>query len=236
MKISVALPVYNEQKTLEKNTKKLLDFLKRRYKNFEIVIADNASTDKTTVIGKKLARTNKKIKYFRLNKKGRGRALKAVWKARKAGIVAYMDIDLSTNLRHFPELIKAIENGSDIAIGSRLSKNSIVKNRKFLREVFSRGYNTLIKLMFFTSFTDAQCGFKAARKDAIKKVIPKIKNNNWFFDSEMLIIGEKMGYKIRSVPVKWTDDPGTTVNVLKTSWEDLKGLIRLRFTRPWRKK
>jgi len=235
MKISVVLPVYNEEEVVEKNTKQVVNFLSRFYKDFEVIVADNASTDKTPVIGKKLSKMSNKIKYFRLNQKGRGRALKAVWSRSQSDIVAYMDIDLSTDLKYFPQLVKSLQDGYDIAIGSRLSKNSLVKNRKLLREVFSRSYNILIKIMFFTSFQDAQCGFKAINTHTAKKILNKVKNNNWFFDSEFLIVGNKMGYKTKEVPVFWADDPGSTVNVLKTSWEDFKGLLRLRITMPWRK-
>ncbi len=234
MKIEVALPVYNEEVCLEKNALKLFNFLKKLYKDFKIVIVDNASTDRTPEIGKRLSEKNNKIRYIRLVQKGRGRALKKAWLTSDSDVVAYMDIDLSTDLKHFPELINAIGNGSDIAIGSRLMRDSVVQKRPLLREIFSRGYATMIKLFFFTSFNDAQCGFKAVKTNTAKKILPKIKDNNWFFDTEMLIIGEKMGYKIKSVPVKWVDDPGTTVKILKTSWEDFKGLLRLKFTRPWR--
>jgi hypothetical protein len=139
-----------------------------------------------------------------------------------------MDVDLSTDLVHLPQLIDSIESGAHIAIGSRLSKESKV-TRSFRREFISRTYNLIIKSMFFTGFPDAQCGFKAMTRETAKTLLPKIKNNNWFFDTELLIIAAKGGFQISSLPVKWDDDPDSTVNVAGTATEDIKGLLRLRF-------
>ena len=139
-----------------------------------------------------------------------------------------MDADLSTDLSHFPQLIAALESGSHIAVGSRLSKESQVV-RGFKREFISRGYNLLINSMFFIGLPDAQCGFKALTRATAEAIVPSIKNNNWFFDTELLVIAAKRGFKISSVPVKWVDDPTSTVNVVSTAKEDVKGLFRLRF-------
>ena len=139
-----------------------------------------------------------------------------------------MDADLSTDLTHFPQLIRSIESGNHLAIGSRLSKESQV-SRGFKREFISRGYNLLINAMFFTGLPDAQCGFKALTRATAEAIVPNIKNNNWFFDTELLVIAAKRGFNIASVPVKWIDDPASTVNVVGTAKEDLKGLLRLRF-------
>lgn len=233
MSVLITIPVYNEEDVLEKTVKRVFSEAEKNLGDFKILIADNASTDDTLKIAKKLSR-NKKIDYLHLNKKGRGRALKYAWSRATEDIVCYMDVDLSTDIKHLKELIGSIQNGYDISIGSRLLKNSEVENRKFLRELFSRGYNFLIKTLFFTSFHDAQCGFKAIKRDVFMDLLPKIKDNIWFFDSEFLIIAEKSGYTIKEVPVKWTDDPSTTVKVLGTAWDDIKGLIRLRINKPWK--
>lgn len=237
LKLEVVIPVYNEEEELEENTLKLRDFLKKNLAEFEwrITIADNASTDKTPVIGKKLAQKYERISYFYLPQKGRGRAVKKAWKDSVADFCAYMDIDLSTDLSHFPHLIKALTKDWDIAIGSRLLPGSKVFGRTLKREVISRAYNLLIKILFWTHFSDAQCGFKAVTRKVIRELLPKIQDNEWFFDSELLIVGEKSDYKIYEEPVTWTDNPGSTVRVLGTVTGDLKGLLRLFFTRPWKK-
>lgn len=235
--LEVVIPIYNEEEELERNIKKLHSYLTKNLSqyNWQLTIADNASTDKSLEIAKKLSQKLAHVVYIHLDKKGRGRAVKKAWRESSADIVSYMDIDLSTNLDDFPPLIKALEEKNyQIAIGSRLLPESKVKNRPIKREILSQGYNILIKIMFGTTFSDAQCGFKAVTKQVVNNLIPKIRDNAWFFDSELLIIGEKMGYKIYEVPVFWIDNPGSTVRVFPTVYGDLAGLWRLFITRPWR--
>ncbi len=236
LKVEIVLPVYNEEKELEEHTLRLRDFLKRALFGFswQITIADNASTDKTPEIGRQLAEAYDGVAFFRLGEKGRGRAVKKAWAESGADILAYMDIDLSTDLKHFPPLIKSLTDDYDIAIGSRLLPGAIVKGRTLKREIISRTYNFLIKSIFWIKFSDAQCGFKAITKKVAFNLIPKIQDNEWFFDSELLIVGEKSGYKIYEEPVTWVDNPGSTVRVLGTIQGDLKGLWRLFCQRPWK--
>ncbi len=227
--IDIVIPVYNEEKALPRNILILTDFLKSNVINpWQIIIADNASTDSTRSVSEMLCERFPGVHYLYLPQKGRGRALKAAWMESTADMVSYMDVDLSTDLTHFPQLIKSLESGSHIAIGSRLSKDSKV-TRSLRRELISRTYNLMIKSMFFTGFPDAQCGFKAMTRETARTLLPKIKNNNWFFDTELLIIAAKGGFQISSLPVKWDDDPSSTVNVAGTATEDIKGLLRLRF-------
>jgi glycosyltransferase involved in cell wall biosynthesis len=227
--VDIVIPVYNEERDLPNSIKKLTKFLKGNLNNpWRIVIADNASIDGTRLVSKRLCHEHPGVEYLYLPQKGRGRALRAAWMASTADIVSYMDVDLSTNPTHFPQLIKAVESGYHIAVGSRLSKESQV-TRSFKREFISRSYNLMIKSLFFTSFPDAQCGFKALTRQAAQAIVPKVQNNNWFFDTELLIIASKGGYRIKSVPVNWVDDPDSTVKVLGTATEDIKGLLRLRF-------
>lgn len=234
--VDIVLPIYNEENELEQNTRKLYHFLEKKTNTllWKIVIADNASTDKSSTIGKRLRDDFKNIDYVRLELKGRGRAVKYVWNKSGADICVYMDIDLSTDLKHFTRLISSLSHGYDIAIGSRLLEKSSVSKRSMKREILSRGYNLLIKLFFQTNFTDAQCGFKAVNKRVITNLLPSIVDNEWFFDSELLIVAEKSGYKIYEEPVTWSDNPGSTVRVIKTVTGDLFGLVRLLFERPWR--
>ena len=138
-----------------------------------------------------------------------------------------MEVDLSTDLRHLPEIIDAVAGDYDIAVGSRLSKESQVK-RSVRREIISQSYNLIVKTLFLTKFPDAQCGFKAISNKAAGQIVPLIKNNYWFFDTELLLIAAKRGFRIRSIPVRWDEDPSSSVRVLSTAWEDIKGLLRLR--------
>ena len=227
--IDITIPVYNEEKVLPRTIASLTEFLEQNLPNpWQITIADNASTDSTQAVSEALCRQYQGMNYLHIPQKGRGRALRTAWLDSQADIVSYMDADLSTDLSHFPQLIQAIESGSHIAVGSRLSKQSQV-NRGFRREFISRSYNLLINSMFFTGLPDAQCGFKALTRATAQAIVPSIQNNTWFFDTELLVIAAKRGFNIASVPVKWTDDPTSTVNIVSTAKEDLKGLLRLRF-------
>ncbi|MCH8208041.1 MAG: glycosyltransferase family 2 protein [Nitrospinae bacterium] len=227
--VDVVIPVFNEEKVLPRNIVILADFLKANLRNpWQIIIADNASTDNTRSVSEMLSERYSGINYLHIPQKGRGRALKAAWLDSTADIVSYMDVDLSTDLSYFPRLVESLEEGYHVAIGSRLSKGSRV-TRSIKRELISRSYNLLIKSMFFTPIEDAQCGFKALTRKTAQAIVPHIKNDNWFFDTELLIIAAKRGYKINQLPVKWDDDPTSTVHIASTATEDIKGLLRLRF-------
>ncbi|MBC8280255.1 MAG: glycosyltransferase [Chloroflexi bacterium] len=227
--VDITIPVFNEEEVLPRTIASLTEFLTANLPNpWQVTIADNASTDSTRAVSETLCEKYQGVNYLHIAQKGRGRALKLAWLDSQADIVSYMDADLSTDLSHFPQLIQALESGSHIAVGSRLSKESRV-SRGFKREFISRAYNRLINIMFFTGLPDAQCGFKAMTKAAADAIIPSIENDNWFFDTELLVIGAKRGFKIASVPVKWDDDPTSTVHVVNTAKEDIKGLLRLRF-------
>ena len=237
--VEITIPAYNEEKELLKNIIFLADFCKKHLKDYDwhITIADNASEDNTPVIAATYAKKNPRISLLRLEQKGRGRAVKRAWSESRSDFCVYMDLDLSTDLIHLPKILKALEDGFDIAIGSRLAKGAQVEGRTMLREITSRTLNfVFIRLLFHTHFTDAQCGFKAATKRVVEELIPKIKDNDWFFDGELLIVAEKSKYKIFEEPVHWVDNPGSTVRVLKTVTGDLKGLLRLLITKPWEKR
>ena len=235
--VTIVIPVYNEEIELSERIETLVGYCKTHIDSFdwEIVIADNASTDRTLEIANTLTKKHARVHSLHLDKKGRGRAVKFAWSKSKADLMAYMDVDLSTDLRHFPPLIQSLERGYDIAIGTRNAAGSRVYGRSFLRTITSKGYIALIKLFFWVRFTDAQCGFKAVTKDVVRTIIPHIQDNAWFFDTELLIFAEKSHLRIYEEPVTWVDNHGSTVRVLKTAQGDLEGLKRLFFTRPWKR-
>lgn len=235
--LNVVIPVYNEEQELKEHTETLIGYLKTSLPDFDwfITIADNASKDKTLHIAQMLAKKYKTVRAMHLDQKGRGRAVKKAWRETKADIHCYMDVDLSTDLKHTPPLVRSLLRGYDIAIGTRNAKSSKVYGRGWLRTLTSKTYIVLIKLMFFIRFTDAQCGFKAITDQAAKALLPFVRDNAWFFDSELLILAEKLGYRIYEEGVTWIDNPGSTVRVVKTAQGDLEGLWRLFVTRPWKK-
>lgn len=229
-RVDAVIPVYNEAHVLEQSVASLSDFFGAHLPyDWRIVIADNASTDRTLEVATALGNANRRVNVLHLDQKGRGRALKAAWLGSDADVLSYMDVDLSTDIRSYPALIRAVaEEGYDLATGSRLARGARVTGRRLLREVTSRGYNVLIKGGFRTRFSDAQCGFKAISRRAAQRLLPRVENNEWFFDTELLILAERRGYRIKDIPVHWTDDPDSRVNVPKTVMEDLQGLWRLK--------
>ena len=230
--LDIIIPVLNEERALPDSIATLHAHLTANFDGYDwrIVIVDNGSDDATPEVSQRLAREFPGVAPFRLEQRGRGLALRTAWLASEADIVAYMDVDLSTDLAALRPLVGAVaEQGYDIAIGSRLTKGARVELRPLKREITSRGYSLLFRSMFFTGFRDAQCGFKAVSRRAVDALVPLIKNNRWFFDTELLLLAEANGFRIREIPVHWTDDPDTRVKILGTAIEDVKGLLRLRF-------
>ena len=228
-KILVAVPVYNEAEVIEDNIKKLKESLTSNLDHeYEIVIANNASTDNTAEKVMKLSRECTEVKWIHLSQKGKGGAVKKAWAENGADIVSLIDADLSPDLNAFPLLIDALDDGYDIAIGSRLLNGSQVK-RSFKRRFLSRGYNLLLRILFRARFSDAQCGFKAMKKDAFLELLPAIKNNEWFFDTELLIRSQKKGLKIKEIPINWVEHRESKEQPLKAVFNYIALLCRLYF-------
>jgi len=230
--LDVVVPCYNEEHVLDASIATLHAFLHERMAEYDwqIVIADNASSDSTLAVAHRLAgQYDGRVRALHIPQKGRGRALKAAWLGSTADVVAYMDVDLSTELEALPKIVTAIvAQGYDLGTGSRLAKGSETV-RSLKRDILSKGYNLLIKAMFWTKFSDAQCGFKVLSRRTADAVVPLVKNDEWFFDTELLIIAEKNGLRLFDQPVRWDEDPDTRVNIRKTVAEDIRGLLRLRF-------
>lgn len=231
--IDVVIPVYNEVKVLEDSVRKTLALFDNQPQyDWRVLIADNGSNDGTGDLAKRLEAEDPRVRALLLTIKGRGLALREAWLGSTADVVAYMDVDLSTDLNHLPKLIKMVaEDGCDVAIGSRLARGSKT-DRQLKREITSRGYVFLIRATFpRLRITDAQCGFKALNRKTVEAVVPRIENRMWFFDTELLILAQRHGFKICELPVRWVEDTDTKVHILKTATEDIRGLLRMRFSR-----
>jgi glycosyltransferase involved in cell wall biosynthesis len=226
--VDVVVPVYNEEQILATSIDRLRHYLADTFPfAWRIVIADNASTDATAAIAERLAAEDERIAHLRLEEKGRGRALRAAWSQSDADIVVYTDVDLSTGLTGLLPLVAPLVSGhSDISIGSRLSAGSVVA-RGPKRELISRVYNLLLRLVFAVRFRDAQCGFKAGRTDIVKLLLPAVDDDAWFFDTELLLLAEYNGLRVHEVPVDWIDDPDSRVDVRSTALADLAGVRRM---------
>jgi putative flippase GtrA len=226
--VDIVVPVYNEQAQLESSIRTLAAFVNREFPlATRITIADNASTDGTWATALALAASVPGVRAIHLDQKGRGRALRAAWSASDAAVVAYLDVDLSTGLDALLPLVAPLLSGhSDIAIGTRLAPGSRVV-RGPVRELISRGYIALVHLVLRGRFSDAQCGFKALRRDVAEQLLPIVEDEAWFFDTELLVVAERMGLRIHEVPVDWVDDPDSRVDIPRTIVDDCRGVLRL---------
>ncbi|APA95261.1 bifunctional glycosyltransferase family 2/GtrA family protein [Nocardia seriolae] len=226
--VDVVVPVYNEEVDLGPCVRRLHAFLTLNFPfTARITIADNASTDNTRTVAEQLAAQLDGVRVVHLDRKGRGRALREVWQSSDAQVVAYMDVDLSTDLNALLPLVAPLVSGhSDVAIGTRLASSSrVVRGPK--REIISRCYNLILRTSLRAKFSDAQCGFKAMRSQVAKLVLPLVEDGEWFFDTELLVLAERIGLRIHEVPVDWIDDPDSRVDIVDTARKDLLGIWRV---------
>jgi putative flippase GtrA len=226
--VEIVVPVYNESASVERSVRALHDYLADRFPlPWLITIVDNASTDDTWELAAALHADLPDVQAMHLTEKGRGRALRAAWSDSPAPVVAYMDVDLSTDLDALLPLVAPLLSGhSDVAIGSRLAAGSRVA-RGPKREAISRTYNLILRTTLHSGFSDAQCGFKAVRRDVAQALLPLIEDQDWFFDTELLVLAEHNGLRIHEVPVDWIDDPDSRVDIVRTATDDLKGVGRM---------
>jgi glycosyltransferase involved in cell wall biosynthesis len=229
--VDLVIPVYNEAQVLARSVQRLAAAMADcRDFQWQIVVVNNGSTDDTLAVGQRLAEQLPYVSLVHLDAKGRGRALRKAWSETSAEFSIYMDVDLSTDLAAVPQAVQLLREGAHLVTGSRLHPQSKIA-RCLKREILSRGYNALIRWVLRTrSFHDAQCGFKGVRIQPVRRLLPLVKNQDWFFDTELLVLAEYAGLTIRSLPITWVEDPDSRVNVPLTIWQDLRGLARLRCT------
>jgi glycosyltransferase involved in cell wall biosynthesis len=230
--VDIVIPVYNEEAALESSVRRVCASAEEALPvGWRVTIADNASMDSTQSIGERLAGEIEAVRYLRLDQKGRGRALRTAWLSSESVVLVYMDVDLSTDLRALLPLVAPLLTGhSAIAIGSRLKRGARVA-RGPKREYISRIYNRLLRVSLRVGFSDAQCGFKAIRRDVACQMLPSVADQGWFFDTELLVLAERLGLRIYEVPVDWTDDLDSRVHVVDTAMKDLQGMWRIRSRR-----
>jgi putative flippase GtrA len=226
--VEIVVPVYNEVASLARSVRRLHAYLASSFPvSFQTTIADNGSLDGTWAAACELAAELPHVRAARIEAKGRGRALDAVWSTSEARVLAYMDVDLSTDLSALLPLVAPLLSGhSDLAIGSRLTRGArVVRGSK--RELISRCYNAILHVVLGARFSDAQCGFKAIRADRARELLPLVRDRSWFFDTELLVRAQRAGLRIYEVPVDWVDDPDSRVEIVRTALEDLRGVVRL---------
>ena len=227
--VDVVIPVLNEARVLTKSVEEVRRFLGENVPwRWRVVVVDNGSTDGTDEVARGLVATYDDVRFLQLPQRGRGRALRHAWMQSDADIMCYTDVDLSTELAALPVLVHALRyEGYDLATGSRLLPASRT-SRSFKREFISRSYNLIVKLVLGTSFSDAQCGFKVVTREFVREIIPQVKDESWFFDTELLVLAEKQNYRLKDLAVEWIEDDDSRVKIVKTAIDDLKGVWRLR--------
>ena len=233
--ISIVIPVYNEEAILEKNILQLFDFCQKNIAgDWQIIISDNHSTDTTPIIAKGLAANHPNIKYFYLSETGKGRAVMSAWQKFQSEVYVFMDADLSVSLASLPALIAGIKSGADVVLGSRFASGSSVQ-RSFVRRLISHFLRLILKVSLGLKVKDAPCGFKAVNQKVVDQIIPQIKNQTWFFDTELIILAEGFGLKIQEIPVVWQEPKNakrpSKVGLSKVISEYLKNIYRLYSTR-----
>jgi len=224
----IVVPVRNEERDLVRSIRRLDAHLRDRLPfTARITIADNGSTDGTWSQALALEFELESVRAIRLERPGRGGALRSVWSQSDAAVLAYMDVDLSTDLNAVAPLLAPLLSGhSDVAIGTRLARGArVIRGPR--REIISRCYNLLLHATLGTRFSDAQCGFKAIRADQARTLLPLTADTEWFFDTELLVLAERAGLRIHEVPVDWIDDADSRVKLIATALADLRGIVRL---------
>jgi putative flippase GtrA len=228
LQVDIVVPVRNEERDLAPSVRRLVAYLREGFPfSAQVTIADNGSTDGTWAIASRLARELAEVRAVRMEEPGRGRALRAIWSTSDAEVLAYMDVDLSTDLNALLPLVAPLLSGhSDLAIGTRLARGSrVIRGPK--RELISRCYNMLLHACMGARFSDAQCGFKAIRREQARALLPLTQDTAWFFDTELLVLAERAGLRIHEIPVDWIDDLDSRVDIAATALADLRGMVRL---------
>jgi glycosyltransferase involved in cell wall biosynthesis len=226
--LEIVIPVYNETRALEGSIRRLYAFLSDDFPvSWRLIVADNGSTDGTVAVARRLGYELAGVEAIALREPGRGRALRTAWLAGQARVLGYMDVDLSTDLSALLPLVAPLLSGhSDVAVGTRLHRDARVE-RSLKREAISRSYNRLLRLALGARFSDAQCGFKAIRADVARELLPLVRDHEWFFDTELLVLAQRRGMRIHEVPVDWIEDADSRVQIVSTALADLRGVARL---------
>ena len=234
MFINILLPVYNEELRIKNGVDKTVAYLKSiDFSDYEITIIDNASTDSTPTLAKELSAKYNSVKYLRLEEKGVGIAIKNGVLNNTCDYVGYMDIDLSTNIKHLKQVISLFKKNPNIDIinGSRLNKKSNMQGRKWYRNLTSHGLTLMLKIFLKLKASDSICGFKFFKKEVIQSLIKETQHNNgWFYVIEILLRAERKPLNIYELPVEWTDDYNTTVHVGKLIKNYTSNILKLRKT------
>lgn len=232
LSINILFPVLNERLRLKSGIDRTMEYLRKNVSiPYRLTILDNGSEDETPEIGKKLEEDYEEVSYVRVGERGVGVAFRKGIELNECTLVGYMDIDLSTDIRYLGKTIEMFQTNPKLEYvnGSRFSKESDTKGRKWYRKITSMGLVFLLKTIFHMKATDAVCGFTFLRKETAEKLVEKSSNDNgWFYTIEFLLRAERMGVEICDMPVEWQEDYNTTVKIWKTIKNYLVQIWRLK--------
>ncbi len=218
--INILFPVLNERLRLKNGIDRTVDYVRKNLTiPCKITILDNGSDDETPDIGRQLAEKYPEVSYVRVGERGVGVAFRRGISLNECALVGYMDIDLSTDIKHLGQTVSLFQENPKLQYvnGSRFSKTSDTKGRKWYRKITSMGLIILLKTFFHMKATDAVCGFTFLRREAAEKLVAACGNDNgWFYTIEFLLRAERMGMCIYDMPVEWQEDYNTTVKMWKT--------------------
>ena len=226
--VSVVLPAYNEADKLEGAVTKLSQALEEYGCPYEIIIAEDGSTDGTAEHAEELAQKLSHVKHIHREKRlGRGTALNNAFRQSSGEVLVYMDLDLASDLKSLKPLVEAITvEGYDFATGSRMMAESKAE-RTFSRSLSSKTYNFLVRHMLGSKLRDHQCGFKAFKKEPLMQLIDTVEATHWFWDTEIMVRAYRQGFKVKEIPVEWKSGKGTKVNLFKDSWSMFRQIMNL---------
>lgn len=232
--INILFPVLNERLRLRNGIERSMAYLRENVSiPYQLTILDNGSQDETPQIGQELAEKYPEVSYVRVGQRGVGVAFRKGIELNQCALVGYMDIDLSTDIKHLGEAISLFLERPELSYvnGSRFSKESDTRGRKWYRKITSMGLVFLLKAIFHMKATDAVCGFTFLRKEAAEELVRMSGDDNgWFYTIEFLLRAERSGMVIYDMPVEWQEDYNTTVKVFKTIGNYLVQIHRLRRT------
>ena len=232
MSVNILFPVLNERLRLQRGIDRTMEYLREKVDiPYCLTILDNGSEDETPEIGKALEEKYPEVSYVRVGERGVGVAFRKGIELNECSLVGYMDIDLSTDIKYLGRTIQLFQVRPELEYvnGSRFSKESNTRGRKWYRKITSMGLVFLLKAIFHMKATDAVCGFTFLRKETAERLVAACGDDNgWFYTIEFLLRAERMGVEIYDMPVEWQEDYNTTVKVFKTIKNYLVQIRRLR--------
>ena len=231
MYLSIVIPAYNEEGRIGTSLTEIYSFLKKRNYDFEIIVVDDGSKDKTLNLLSEYSQNIPNLIVLKNeSNQGKGFSVKKGVLNSKGDIILYTDADLSTPIEELDKLIYWLDEGYLISIGSRdLPESQVNRHQAWYRELMGKIFNRIIRLILNLDYHDTQCGFKCFRNDAALEIFKGLRLCGFSFDVEMLFVAKHRGIKVKEVPVRWYNSPESKVEIIRDSSKMLWDILKLRF-------